>query len=206
MRIQHLERLLRDQVADPLRKAVLDGIFSPGDRLTQRKLIELTGVSRTSLREGLQQLQAEGLVEPAPRRGLQVILLTETALAELYEVREYLESAAAELFIANASDDQVATLAQQLTVADCDDGAGSPSSNFYGYLFASAGNTLLRRIYESITARIVMIQNLSIRSPGRAAESRREVEQTLAWIRVRDSGRAVDATCWPVPDNATTRE
>ncbi|MBF6207817.1 FadR family transcriptional regulator [Streptomyces gardneri] len=77
LRIHRPERLVRNQVTDALRKAVLDGVLNPGDLLTERKLVELTAVSRTSLREGLRQLRAEGLIEPAPGRVLQVILLRE---------------------------------------------------------------------------------------------------------------------------------
>ena len=160
LRISRPERLLRDQVTDVLRKALLDGVFSPGDRLTEPQLLELTGVSRTSLREGLRQLQSEGLVEPAPGRGLRVTLFTESQLAELYEVREYLEGAAVELFVANASQDQVAALRQRLergseTLA----GPFDPWSTYYEILFLGAGNDLLRRLYESIAGQIVMMQN-----------------------------------------------
>ncbi|WP_062986067.1 GntR family transcriptional regulator [Nocardia anaemiae] len=194
LRIQRPERLLRDRVTDTLRKAVLDGVFNPGDRLTERQLVELTGVSRTSLREGLRQLQAEGLVEPAPGRGLQVVLLSEAELAELFEVREYLESAAVELFIANASGEQVTALVRHFADSPGhNDNATNPSSAYYEILFTGAGNALLKQLFGSITARIVIMQNLSIRSPGRAEESRREAEQTVAWIEARDSARAVQA-------------
>uniref|UniRef100_UPI0039804E2E GntR family transcriptional regulator n=1 Tax=Nocardia abscessus TaxID=120957 RepID=UPI0039804E2E len=115
-------------------------------------------------------------------------------LAELYEVREYLESAAVELFIANVTGEQITALLRHFADSPGhNDNAINPSSAYYEILFTGAGNALLQQLFGSITARIVMMQNLSIRSPGRAEESRREAEQTVAWIEARDSARAVEA-------------
>src|SRR5689334_6871646 len=104
------ERLLRDRVTDAVREAITRGDLEPGRRLTERELVELTGVSRTSLREALRSLQAEGLVERSGARGLQVAALTADVVNELYDVRAPLEAAAVELFVRHASDEQVAEL------------------------------------------------------------------------------------------------
>jgi len=55
---------LRLLVEDKLRSAIAMGRFKPGQRLIERELCELTGVGRTSIREALRQLEAEGLVTP----------------------------------------------------------------------------------------------------------------------------------------------
>jgi len=190
LRIERPDQLLRDRVTDTLRAAVLQGVFSPGDRLTERELGELTGVSRTSLREGLRQLQGEGLVEAAPGRGLRVTVLSEQELGELYEVREYLESAAVELFVQRATEEQIDALDRSLHSSSLPESKDDVRSGYYDNLFAGAGNPLLRKLYDSIAARIVMMQNLSIRTPGRAEETRREGEELLGWIRKRDAPRA----------------
>lgn len=46
-------RLIRDEVVDRLREAIMLGRLTPGQRLTERELCEWTGVSRTSVREAL---------------------------------------------------------------------------------------------------------------------------------------------------------
>ena len=48
---------------EALRSAIGSGDLAPGQRLTERELIEMTGVSRTVIRESLRQLEAEGLIE-----------------------------------------------------------------------------------------------------------------------------------------------
>jgi GntR family transcriptional repressor for pyruvate dehydrogenase complex len=55
------------QVAGQLREAILAGRYAPGDRLpTERELTQLFDVSRTSVREALRALEAQGFVSPGP--------------------------------------------------------------------------------------------------------------------------------------------
>ena len=192
LKIQRPERLLRDQVTETLRNAVIRGVFSPGDRLTERELVDLTGVSRTSLREGLRQLQAEGLLEQAAGRGLQVTLFSPAAVAELYEVREHLESAAVELFVARATDAELADLVHSVAEDSAPSDLGALSS-FHRALLDGAHNSLLKSLYESIAAKLAMMQNLSIRVPGRAAQSRAELQSVLEYMQRRDSEGAREA-------------
>ena len=59
-----------------LRKAIFSLHFSPGERLTERELCELTGVSRSLMREVLRDLEASGLIFNVPHRSPVVISLT----------------------------------------------------------------------------------------------------------------------------------
>jgi DNA-binding FadR family transcriptional regulator len=62
------------QVADGLRQAILAGRFAPGERLpTERELAMQFGVSRTSVREALRALEAQGFVAPGPATARTVV-------------------------------------------------------------------------------------------------------------------------------------
>lgn len=61
-------KLLRDQVLERLRAAILDGTLAPGERLHDEELISWLGVSRTPIREALGTLAHEGLIEMVPNR------------------------------------------------------------------------------------------------------------------------------------------
>jgi len=61
---------LRDLTTDKLREAIMAQRFKPGQHLVERDLCEQTGVSRSSVREALRHLEAEGLVERRGNRGL----------------------------------------------------------------------------------------------------------------------------------------
>ena len=69
LRVQRSSETVRERTVDSLRTAILSQFFKPRDRLVERELCELTGVSRTSVREALRQLESEGLVEMVPQRG-----------------------------------------------------------------------------------------------------------------------------------------
>jgi DNA-binding GntR family transcriptional regulator len=115
------DKLVRDKVVDALRQAILDGILKPGRRLTERELTELTGVSRTSVREALRRLQAEGLVEESPSRGLRVALPTAEEIEQIYEIRAELEPLAVRLFVERASEqevDELASITEELDASD----------------------------------------------------------------------------------------
>jgi DNA-binding GntR family transcriptional regulator len=190
LHIERPEQLLRDRVVDVVREAILQGSLAPGRRLTERELGELTGVSRTSLREALRHLQAEGLVETSPSRGLQVAVLTEGVVEQLYDVRAALEPAAVELFVKNASDSQLAALvATRLKTADRDVQLDAVRE-FYRILLEGTANPILQQMFGSIDARIHSLRRVSLRIPGRAARSRRELNEMLAAIKNRRAEEA----------------
>ena len=64
-------RPLRDETYTTLRRAILSGVFAPGDRLVQHDVANRLGLSRSPVREALQRLEQEGLVQ-STRQGLVV--------------------------------------------------------------------------------------------------------------------------------------
>src|SRR5215471_5621253 len=114
MRVVRNTVTLRQQVLEVLRSAILNFQFKPGDRLIERELCELTGVSRTSVREALRHLESEGLVQNLPNKGPTVARVTREEAQALYEVREVLEGLAARLFTERATAKQVAALEMAL--------------------------------------------------------------------------------------------
>ena len=78
-----------------IRKRILAGDFSRGERLREEELAQIAGVSRTPIREALRRLDAEGLVEFLPNRGASVTAWTEQELDDLYAARALIEGYAA---------------------------------------------------------------------------------------------------------------
>ncbi|OUS88581.1 GntR family transcriptional regulator [Rhodococcus sp. NCIMB 12038] len=194
LRIERTERLLRDRVTDKVREAILRGDLEPGRRLTERELVELTGVSRTSLREALRSLQAEGLVERSEARGVQVAVLSESVVAELYDVRAALEPAAVELFVRNASDEQVQQLVDALNpVLDDADAPLDSSRRFYQILVDGAANSIMQQMFGSIEARITSLRRLSLRTRGRAEASTNEILEIARLIQERNASAAAES-------------
>src|SRR4051794_19741899 len=90
-RVAPVTETLHMRTVEVLRQAILEGHFKPGDRLVERKLCEMTGVGRSSIREALRQLEAEQLIEYTPNRGPTVTVITPEKAEELYQVRGAIE-------------------------------------------------------------------------------------------------------------------
>ena len=74
--------LLRDDVFDRLRDAIVDGTFAPGEQLRDADLATWLGVSRTPIREALLRLAQAGLVVARPGRSTLVSSLDERAIRD----------------------------------------------------------------------------------------------------------------------------
>jgi len=84
-----------DHVVHVLRNAIRAGQFVPGQRLVEPDLIERLEVGRSSLREALRRLEAEGVVEIQQFRGARVRQMSREDVLELNEIRAVLEGYAA---------------------------------------------------------------------------------------------------------------
>ena len=112
---QHLG--LRDQVLSELRQRIVNGDYPPGERLTEDRLAADFGVSRNPVREALRIVATEGFVEMVPRRGAFVATPDESTIADMFAVRERLETLAARLAAERATPADVADLRALLEAA-----------------------------------------------------------------------------------------
>ncbi|AQT82327.1 hypothetical protein B1R94_28430 [Mycolicibacterium litorale] len=84
-------RSLRDETVDELRRLILNGELAPGERLNEFSISERLGVSRFPVREAFRRLEAEGLVQSTPRRGVRVVELDQHELDVVRDMRVALE-------------------------------------------------------------------------------------------------------------------
>jgi DNA-binding GntR family transcriptional regulator len=93
-----------------LRQLILDGVYPPGTRLSERELAHRLGVSRTPLREALRLLQREGLVEAGRYQRARVAPLDPVALDMLYAGRIQLETLGLALTLPHLQEGEFAEL------------------------------------------------------------------------------------------------
>src|SRR5258708_32656631 len=104
---------LRDQAYVALKQAIMDAdIYAHREeiRLDERQLSHALGVSRTPIREAMSLLEQEGFLRTVPRRGVFIVRKTKKQIIEMIEMWAALESMAARLATANASDRDIAAL------------------------------------------------------------------------------------------------
>lgn len=186
---------LRTQIETRLRTAITQGRFHGSERLIERELCEMLGVSRPSLREALRQLEAEELVTLVPNRGPIVAEITVDEAREIYEMRATLEGLAARLFTRRASDAEVAQLRQALRELKKAETANSSElmldlkSKFYEVLLAGCGNRVIRRVLGQLHNRIRLLRAKIL--VGRFKTALAEVGRIVDAIERRDA----DAAC-----------
>jgi DNA-binding GntR family transcriptional regulator len=195
---------LRQQVEGVLRQAIIDGRLVPGRRLTERELMEMTGVSRTLIREALRQLESDGLIAVIPNKGAVVRELTVAEGKDLYAIRAVLEGLAARLFVEHAGDAALATLMQAADAVITAYQAGDfpraleTKNRFYDALFEGAGSDTLSGMLNTLHARIWRWRALGVthpqRSPHRSKEAVRGLKAICSAIRKRDAEVAERAT------------
>lgn len=103
-----------------IKEMVVGFNLRPGDRLNESALSKELGVSRTPLREALNRLVAEGLIEARAGEGFFCRKLDVQGVSDLYDLREVLEVAAVERACDRASDESLAELANWLTAKGLD--------------------------------------------------------------------------------------
>jgi DNA-binding GntR family transcriptional regulator len=87
-------RPLGDRVFDQLRDAVIDGRLKPGQWLRQEALAQEMGISQMPVRDALRRLEAEGLAERIPYKGVRVVEFSPEDIVDMFTVRLVLESLA----------------------------------------------------------------------------------------------------------------
>jgi len=183
---------LRKQVVERLREAIIEGHLKPGERLRERELCESLAVSRTSLREGLVELESEGLIHNVPNRGPVVASISLKLAEEIYQLRAVLEGLAARMFVRHGSDAQLAELEQATVALEAvyRDFAPAPfleaKTRFYDILLKGANNDLAAQVLRGIHARVSQLRVTSLSDPSRSQISIGEIHRIVDAIRARD--------------------
>lgn len=109
-RINHSNLSLGNQAYQELKNIILERQIPPGGKLNEGELAAALGISRTPVREAINRLEKEGLVEIFPQRGAFVVQFSEKDICELFLIRENLEGLAAYLAAGEMDDKNLAKL------------------------------------------------------------------------------------------------
>jgi DNA-binding GntR family transcriptional regulator len=182
-----------------MRAAILHGQFEPGRRLIERELCESLQVSRTSVREALRQLEAEGLVKVLPYRGPVVTTLTTAEAQQIYSVREVLEGLAGRGFVDHATKEQHERLREaykNLTVAAREKRFGAIlelKEQFYRILLEGCANLYARDMLQQLNNRVRLLRAASLSDTNRPPQTMREMKKIMDAIESGDRQRTWDA-------------
>lgn len=199
---------LASQVEDAIKLDIIAGALESGQRLRASELTQRYGVSATPLREALQRLAAQSLVELGPRLGATVASLSESEFRDIYWLRGVLEPVALERSIqlgAEAWERKVIAAYEALQQSALEDAQaidGQPSSAqivswskvhraFHDALFDACDSPWLVRFVQTLSDHSERYRILSHRRARR--HPLQEHEAIYAAAIARDAGEAVAA-------------
>jgi len=147
--------VLSDQVKEILLKRILDGEYSPGDRLVEMHIAQEFEISQAPVREALRELEALGFVESEPYRGTRVRAVTKSELTEIYPVRAALEEVAARaaaVHLAGNVEALEAELEAMLAAAEKGDLYEEVQHDveFHRLIVGASGNRVLQDMWRSL--------------------------------------------------------
>ena len=183
---------LHDGVAARLRNMVFERELAPGSHIDELALAAQWQISRTPLREALKVLAAEGLVTLVPRRGCQVIELTDADAEQLFPVMAMLEGRCAFEATQRASNDDLARLQglhgqlEHHAAARDVDGYYRVNHEFHSMVQALAANRWLDRATGDLRRFMRLWRGRQLKLPGRIEASIQEHRVLLAAIQGRD--------------------
>jgi DNA-binding GntR family transcriptional regulator len=197
--LQQQSAPLRNKIISALRNAIETGLLQPGTRLIEKDLCEQLDVSRTSLREALRELQAEGILQQTANRGLAVGAISREDAQNAYRIRSVLEALIVEQFIEKASDADVRLLARESETLKNAYRSGVlermlvAKRAFYDRICTGAENGIAFDIINRLVLRTSSLRSRSLVRKQRQQQSIKEIEALIEAIQKRDVAAAREA-------------
>ena len=190
--------LIRHKVYEKIRAEILSCALSPGVEFREGELAERFGVSKSPIRDALQRLELEGLVEIAPRRGHRVTPISIADAEDILNLREILEAGALRAIVATHSDAGLRAL-DRLRVADMTDIKAFTEYNrdFHLSIGRASGNTRLANAMAQLMEnydRLCIVSLSSVRDHESGMEDAlRDHNTIIDELQARNAAAAVRA-------------
>jgi DNA-binding GntR family transcriptional regulator len=187
---------LSEQAYQVVKHDIITCVLEPGQQIAQQQLAKRYQLGKTPIREALQRLAQEGLVQPIPRFGYTVSYVTLCDVHEIFELRLVLEPAAARLAATRGTHEQLDSLAQVADLTYIDrDGQRVPdfsvhNARFHRAIAAASGNQRLFDSLSRVLDEMMRIFYLGLDLSESAEEMRHEHLDLVQTLTTRDPDRA----------------
>ncbi len=200
-------RNLGDDVYHILWSRIVSRDLHPGEKLSDLKLSNELGVSRTPVREALQRLLQDGVIEAQPHRGFFVRSFSGKDIEEIFEIRAALEALALRTLVLRSPDADYGWALRQLDeVAEIIAGADTEEEivranerfleidqGFHMFLVDRSGNERLKNIINGIWAQIAVFQKAGTHVPGYIEVALRQHREIISLLREKRHECAIEA-------------
>lgn len=183
-------------IFNSLEEDIVTGRVAHGDRLDESRLCERFNLSRTPIREALEQLVGSGLAKKIPKRGCFVQVPSVRQLIEMFEVMSELEAICARLAARRINDSQLEKLEEfnrlcELAIQHSNsDEYYEQNVCFHEIIYQACGNQFLVEETRRLRRRLRVYRRLQLRVKGRMGQSLEEHKRIIEAIRAGDESLA----------------
>ncbi|WP_026894947.1 GntR family transcriptional regulator [Clostridiisalibacter paucivorans] len=205
---------LTSRIFNILRDEILEGKYVEGQKLVESKLASKLGVSRTPVREGLKQLELEGLVESIPNKGVIVKGITTQDINDILNIRLAIEDLAVEWAMERMNDEELVQLKEIYdlmefyTAKDDVDKILDLNTQFHEVIYKATKSRYLDNMLRDFQQYIKVIREKSIRTPGRletALEEHRIIVESFVEKDVQKGKSALKKHITTLRNNSLNR-
>ncbi len=186
---------LRELALEHLRNSIIDGSLKMGQILSERKISEELGVSKSPVREALAQLRDEGLVSIEPQKGARVFSLSGSEVTQICDFRQAIETAAFELALsrdpdglADSMERVVKDMAHARSRRDEREYLALDTA-FHQLIFEHAGNDYLTASYTRYIGKIAALRTHLSKLPQHTELSFEEHQKIAVAVRKGDMAK-----------------
>ncbi|MGF1627594.1 MAG: GntR family transcriptional regulator [Alphaproteobacteria bacterium] len=192
---------LRDKAYIEFTRHLFERDVRPGQFVSQRELVALTGLPLGAIRELIPRLEVEGLIVTVPQRGMQIAHIDLNLIREAFQFRLFIEREAIALFTLNASDALLAQLRREHEAAreqaaregatpELEARAQAIDWGFHDLLIDSLGNRIIAEAYRVNSVKIRLIRQEYVRIDGQVDRVMGEHLSVIEAIESRDPAQA----------------
>ena len=195
MILTHKTVSLADQVFERLESDILSGVYKRGEILTETRLCEALGVSRTPVREAMKRLEQEHIIEDCGK-GMRVLSITAEDASTIYEIRTRIEGLAAAECAVHISEEDLKALHDlvdlQAFYAERGDSdrVKSLDSDFHEMIYRCSGSAVLFDTLSPLHKKVQKFRKAAVEQRSRAEESVAEHRAVYAAIASRNATEA----------------
>lgn len=197
--MEHRMISIADQVFEKLEHDILSGVYERDEILTEIKLSEQLGVSRTPVREALRRLEQERIIE-STSKGARVIGISRADIADICEIRLRLEGLAARWAAERAGEEGLRALQETLelqefyTRKEDPESIKNADSRFHQTIYALCGSNSMRDTLEPLHRKLLKYRRVSVSTKSRAQKSLEEHRAICDAISAHDGPLAEKLT------------
>ena len=187
---------LADQAYETMKTNILNLTYPPGMPLTEAKLAEELGMSRSPVRTAIRMLQAEGLIVTDYYKSMTVKEITDEDINHIYQLRELLEIPAFQMIFDSGRYEEYSYRIEEKVVRMCAAAGDSfawemADAAFHMEIISIYDNERINRIYKSNLSELIRMGMSSVRNGMVIQQTNENLKRLVLYMREGDYEQAV---------------